>query len=417
MLTEQTALSAFTIIDITGQKETLSLADIDYRLDYSGKLQELLNAQEPFMWPGQLAYSWEYELTPEVICEEEVLVKAIRSLSLLQSEQPQTGDVQIIKTSTGYQLYDTTENILNPVKTVKKIAEAVQRGQTGIILSEAGCYEVTDKTEDMLATLKLWDKIDKLQSWYMEYDMDGEIVPVNKAVTAKWLAVDENGSFLLTKDKEPMIDPAQVEVYVEQLAEKYDTYNTSREFHTTGGLDIVVEGGTFGRQIDRTAETAYLIQAFGSQESERVRIPAYRKETLFHDSDALNRTYIEINMTDQMLYYYVDGECILETPVVTGNQKRNMSTPAGVYYVYMKQKNRILRGPDYATPVTYWMPVKGSIGIHDANWRSKFGGEIYKTGGSHGCINTPTAAMKELFELAEVGTPVVMYYLPEEEEE
>lgn len=121
-------------------------------------------------------------------------------------------------------------------------------------------------------------------------------------------------------------------------------------------------------------------------------------------------TYIEVDMTEQKMYYYEDGELILETDIVTGNTGRRMGTPQGVNYVYNKQRNRVLRGQGYASPVKYWVPVKGAIGIHDASWRSKFGGEIYKTNGSHGCINTPTEIMAQLYESVEIGTPVIMFY-------
>ena len=69
----------------------------------------------------------------------------------------------------------------------------------------------------------------------------------------------------------------------------------------------------------------------------------------------------------------------------------------------------MLRGEDYATPVSYWMAVYGNIGIHDATWRRKFGGSIYKTGGSHGCINTPYANAKMIYENVSIGTPVIVY--------
>ena len=115
-------------------------------------------------------------------------------------------------------------------------------------------------------------------------------------------------------------------------------------------------------------------------------------------------------MTQQKMYYYEEGELLLETEVVTGNLSRKWGTPEGVNYVYNKQRNRVLRGEGYASPVKYWMPVKGGIGIHDASWRTEFGGEIYKKNGSHGCINTPSQKMAELYEMVETGTPVVMFY-------
>ncbi len=110
------------------------------------------------------------------------------------------------------------------------------------------------------------------------------------------------------------------------------------------------------------------------------------------------------------MYYYEDGELILDTDVVTGNTGRRMGTPQGINFVYAKERNRTLRGADYASFVKYWMPVKGNVGIHDASWRARFGGQIYKTNGSHGCINTPSDVMSQLYEMAEVGTPVIMFY-------
>ena len=126
--------------------------------------------------------------------------------------------------------------------------------------------------------------------------------------------------------------------------------------------------------------------------------------------DDIGGTYIEIDMTEQKMYYYVEGELSLETDVVTGHTGGGHGTPSGIYYVYAKERTRILRGPGYASFVKYWMPVRGGIGIHDANWRSVFGGTIYKTNGSHGCINTPTAVMTQLYDGAEIGTPVIMFY-------
>ena len=100
----------------------------------------------------------------------------------------------------------------------------------------------------------------------------------------------------------------------------------------------------------------------------------------------------------------------IETPVVTGNTSLRRGTPSGTNFVYNKERNRVLRGADYASPVKFWIPVRGAIGIHDASWRSKDGGEIYKTNGSHGCINTPYDEVSKLYDMVEIGTPCVMFY-------
>ena len=126
-------------------------------------------------------------------------------------------------------------------------------------------------------------------------------------------------------------------------------------------------------------------------------------------------TRIELDITEQRVLMYVDGECILDTPCVTGNVADGCSTPTGVYYLYYKERNAVLRGSNsdgskYASPVDYWMPFNGGIGFHDASWRNGvFGGEIYKTDGSHGCVNMPHEAAKILYENISTSIPILVY--------
>ena len=55
------------------------------------------------------------------------------------------------------------------------------------------------------------------------------------------------------------------------------------------------------------------------------------------------------------------------------------------------------------------MPFNGGIGLHDANWRSKFGGTIYQNSGSHGCVNLPPDKAAALYDLVYTGIPVICY--------
>ena len=117
---------------------------------------------------------------------------------------------------------------------------------------------------------------------------------------------------------------------------------------------------------------------------------------------------------------YVNGNKVVESDIVSGDASgkysstENFETPSGTYYIYYKEPNATLRGVGYATPVAYWMPFNGGIGLHDATWRgpNDFGGEIYKTpgmGGSHGCINLPLDVAATIFQNAYSGLPVVCY--------
>ena len=68
----------------------------------------------------------------------------------------------------------------------------------------------------------------------------------------------------------------------------------------------------------------------------------------------------------------------------------------------------VLRGDNYASPVSYWMPYNGGEGLHDATWRSYFGGEIYHDNGSHGCVNMPLDKAGEVYSHVHVGDKVLV---------
>lgn len=126
-------------------------------------------------------------------------------------------------------------------------------------------------------------------------------------------------------------------------------------------------------------------------------------------ADEVGDTCIEIDISSQKMWYYIDGEIFVATDVVTGNYGTS-DTPTGTYYINNKATDVTLVGSDYVSYVDYWMAfIGGSYGIHDASWRDEFGGTIYKGDGSHGCVNTPYSAVKKIYNNVSVGTPVVIH--------
>lgn len=119
------------------------------------------------------------------------------------------------------------------------------------------------------------------------------------------------------------------------------------------------------------------------------------------------KKYILINISDQTLKYYVKGKVKLKSNVVTGG--RGCGTPTGRFKLHHKARNVNLTGPGYVSHVNYWMPFIGqSYGLHDASWRSTFGGSIYKYNGSHGCVNMPRSKVSKLYKMVPNGTRVII---------
>jgi len=117
------------------------------------------------------------------------------------------------------------------------------------------------------------------------------------------------------------------------------------------------------------------------------------------------------------MYYYQDGADIFESDFVSGNMSyADRQTHAGIFTLYYKKSPDVLKGGQkgtanyYEQPVQYWMPFDGGIGFHDANWRDDFGGDIYLTSGSHGCINLPPENAAVLYDLIQYDVPIVCFY-------
>lgn len=104
----------------------------------------------------------------------------------------------------------------------------------------------------------------------------------------------------------------------------------------------------------------------------------------------------------------------MDTPCVTGNVRNGHSTPTGVFFLKNKNRKVYLEGYNddgskYSSFVEYWMRFNQGIGMHDASWRYNFGGNIYLTGGSHGCVNMPKDAAAITYENIDETMPIIVY--------
>lgn len=121
-------------------------------------------------------------------------------------------------------------------------------------------------------------------------------------------------------------------------------------------------------------------------------------------------TYIDVNLTLQLVTYFEDGNIKYQTPCVTGLANGKRDTPKGVYKIECKMPGKRLKGPTWDCWVNRWMRFTNTaVGFHDASWRSSFGGEIYKRNGSHGCVNLPKQAAYDLYDMVDVGTTVIVH--------
>lgn len=238
------------------------------------------------------------------------------------------------------------------------------------------------------------------------YDFGGgKTYTVGPALAMTMMTTNPDGSYAIDPNTHYYYcDPVKMMSFFSGLQNMFQAAAGANRagFQTTAGNYLAGYDASGFQQmncIDVNKEIDYLANAIMMQKSER-HVPSYR----------CGGTYIEIDKTGQTLYYYENGALRYTTPVVTGNVSHGSDTPSGIYNIRGKMTNVNLTGANYVSHVTYWMPfIRNSIGIHDASWRKKFGGQIYQTSGSHGCVNIPPENMPDLYDMVKVGTPVVVY--------
>ena len=217
----------------------------------------------------------------------------------------------------------------------------------------------------------------------------------------RWLTIEQD-RVILNKER--------VSEYLASLRKKYDTIFRGRTFMTSYGEEIELTEGDYGWWMDSAGETEELYQML-SQGKSGVRTPVYFQTAAQYGSRDYGDTYVEINLTAQHLFVYQEGKKVMESDFVSGNTASGDATPEGIYALTYKERDATLNGDDYESLVSYWMPFNGNVGLHDAVWRDCFGSDLYRRGGSHGCINLPYGAAKELYDYVEKGMAVICYTL------
>ncbi|MCM1145820.1 MAG: L,D-transpeptidase/peptidoglycan binding protein, partial [Lachnoclostridium sp.] len=371
-LSEQYEGDGITIYDKENNAYQISAKEIGCQYDFESALKLYLDRQNAWLWIDSFWKVRDDTISPVVSYDETLLEECFSRLPFVQEEDGKDRKFEIIKTKDGYQLLNERTNVLDVTAARNAVAAALQNAQNSISLSEAGCYYDMELTNEMQEILHEWELIEDFQNCHIVYQMGEEQIPIDASVVCDWILLEDNGAPALDESGALQIREDAIPEFITALANEYDTVGAARTFQTTKRGVVTVEGGIYGNRLDKEAEIAYLTDAF-ARKADEVHTPAYLQTAMQQGKDDVGNTYIEIDMEQQMMYYYLNGVLQIETSVVTGNTSRRMGTPEGVNYVYAKQTNRILRGQGYASHVNFWMPVKGNIGIHDAAWRSNYG--------------------------------------------
>ncbi len=381
---------------ITGEEVGLELTS-------KKAIQDIIKEQGVLSWI--ISKERAYQIEDLVILNEEKLAKVVSGLEGFQQEsiqKPKDAYISEYVSGKGYELVpEIAGNQLRQDVTMDAIRQAVLTMDEKIDLTKSGCYEIPSVTTKDETLNHIYEKLSTYTSAKITYDFDGNTEVIDGDTINQWLKIKENDVTIMK---------TKIEEFVAGLRSKYDTIFTSRTFKTSYGKKVHISGGDYGWWMN-TPKEVEKIQKLIKKGKQVNRIPEYYQKANSYGENDYGDSYVEINLTAQHLLVYKKGKKVFESDFVSGNTAAGNGTPEGVYSLTYKEEMAELVGENYATPVSYWMPFNGNIGMHDATWRSQFGGTLYARGGSHGCINLPYAAAKKIYGYVEKGWPVVCYKL------
>ncbi len=411
---EQVAGYVLKLEESGGGTEEIKGTDISLEYVPGKELEKLVKKQDNFLWIKSLWEKPKIKAAIGVKYNEEALAGQMAALQCLVPEN-QTASVDAHPEFQETEFTVVPEVVGTQIDTEKfgsVITEAINGFKPSVNLSETGCYIQPRFVEDSPEVVAAKDAMNSYLGANITYDFSPSTEVVDAAVISQWVKVDA--------DMNVTFDEEAVRAYITSLAEKYDTAGKPREFTTANGNVVTVEGGSYGWEMDQETEYASLIANIQNAETV-TREPAYVSRAASHDTMDVGNTYVEVDLTNQHMWYIQDGQVMMDSAVVTGSTAiRGRATPQGTYTILEMMRNKTLTGaidpetgePEYRTPVSFWMRVTWSgIGFHDATWQSSFGGTRYRDGyGSHGCINMPYGQASSLYSMLSVGTPVVIHY-------
>ena len=397
------------IEDTEGVREAITDTSIGYTVDVTGDLEAILKEENDGGRVSGPGVEHRYTVDAELKYDEAALRALLENMAFVKNASP-TSDAYITPYEEG-KAFSIVPEVQGTEIDMDKLMAAVKdalNSQTRLLKVEnLDCYKTIQVTADNADLNQMCANLNRYKDINITYVFGDqqEILPGLEAV--KWIDGVSGSTVQVNQQK--------VAEYVKYLADKYDTYGKPHTFISTSGRQVSVNGD-YGWQINQ-AEEAVALTRMVQNGTNQTREPTYSRTAASRTGNDFGTTYVEVDMGLQHIYMYENGTLIAEAPIVTGNVAKGWTTPEGLYTLYYKERDRVLRGPkradgtySYESPVSYWMPFNGGIGLHDASWRGKFGGEIYKNNGSHGCINIPPKTAAVIYEHVYKGIPILCFY-------
>lgn len=376
-------------------------------INTSDSIEQVKKNDNPFLWFTNLSAKKNYDLFFMIDYDKEAMKEFISESTFMDEDNmKKSSNAEVVMDEGKVMIIpDVTGTELDKEKVYSTVFQTLDDGEIIVSLEESDCYIPAEITVDSEIIKKSAKSAEEFLAIEASYDFKGNIITIPKEDLCNMGYLSDDGTVKLSK--------TNIELYAKNFAEEYTTVYKERKFRTHDGELIYIKGeDNYGWELDPEQEAVELYEHMCTMKSFTKKPAAKKEGYTFWELNDIGNSYVEIDLSDQRVYVYIDGLRTYETPCVSGNLDYVHKTPGGLYGITYKANRVVLKGENYESPVMYWIPFNRDIGMHDATWRSEeqYTVDRYTWDGSHGCVNLPYGAAAKIYDLVEAGFPVVCYW-------
>lgn len=402
---------------LTGKDEDceLDLTKADFKVKLTDDMDAVIEKQNCNLWFMSYFSSRQYDNAVTSEYDEEKLQSMVNELPVFTSKDIKAPENATLKVGeNGFEIKKEVEgNKLDKDKLLKHIDSVLSDGKS-ILMSQNIKVDMTD--DYLMPTVYSDDELLKKTMAAAE-KMQGITLHLDLVDAIETIDADDVAGFIkISDDNKLSYDEDAVAKYVDGLAKKYTTLHSTRDFKTSNGdtIKIQSDSDSYGFIFDKSETVKTIMNALKDGKDADIKavwhdgycIPKQRNS----DQGDIGNTYVEVSIDQQHMWYYKDGQLVVDTDVVTGKDVDGRRTPKGVYFIWNRESPSMLKGSYGSQKVNFWLAFTwDGCGIHDSLWRSSYGGDIWRNNGSHGCVNTPYDKVEQIYNNITHDTPVVVY--------
>ena len=271
-------------------------------------------------WIGAIFHPDNNEVPITMEYKKELISQAVKDMDCFQIKNiTEPEDAHIELGEDGYYVEpEIPGNCMVFERVLAKVEQAVSEGASSVQLTDEDYVSAkyTTESDEIVGAM---ERINGFENAVITYKVMGKEEVLDKEQIRDFVTVD---GFDVSLKEDKITD------YVQMIASKYNTYADVRKFHTSSGDTVDIGGGDYGWIVDKPGEAEQLIADLEAGKAVE-REPVYSQRAFVDGEDDIGDTYVEIDYTKQHLWYYEDGQLVVESDLVSGNINRDNGSPDG----------------------------------------------------------------------------------------